>query len=89
MAKPKVRVKINRREWGRQVTGSPGVVSVLSRQAARVAAQVPGAEVDVRVNSVRGGGARANARISYGSNREEANTGRLLGALMRVAGRGR
>lgn len=76
--------RINRGEFGRQVTGSPRMVAHLRGLGARVAA-VTGGRVESRIAPAAGGGSRARITVVTSvPMRQEARTGEVLAAARRV-----
>lgn len=82
-----VKVKINRKEWSRQVMASAGMQALMSSLGNAVAAQLPGARVSVTTSKESGGAGRARATVLTDiPMRTEAENGQAQAALARVVG---
>lgn len=75
------RVFLNRKGIG-ELLRSPAIASQLRNRMRRVQAAIPGSELQVLT-----GGARARAKVIYGSDFDEANTGTLSRALDLAGGK--
>lgn len=83
MARSKVRVVMNRENFGKDVMAGPAISARIQSIAEGVAAQVSG-DVSVRMVTmrVRGGGSRVRAHVANGSHdSQEAKTNDLTRAL--------